>query len=151
MNELDAFERRVLDACLAGAHPLLAALRAQAQQATVERREHTGDGVRSYFVLPDAVAAIEPAAMNITDVDLDIVDVADGASTSLWIIHGRLAFLEVMAYDGAWPDAPELRGLRYLRETQIAPGTWSAVPVDARDAATLERALAGVQADEYGA
>ncbi|QSX79156.1 hypothetical protein [Agrilutibacter solisilvae] len=150
MTALSPFERRIVDACLAGDAPVLAALRTQADQAAVERREDTGDGLRTYFVLPDTVAAVEPAALNFTDVDLDIAGVDDGASTSLWVIGGRLAFLEVLAYDGPWPACPELRGLRYLREVQIAPGTWSATPVDARDPDTLARALAGVQADEYG-
>jgi hypothetical protein len=145
----DAFETRVLDACLAGDDPTLAVLRAQAQAATVARREHTGDGVRTYFDVPQACPAIEPEAMNFTDVDLEVAGIEDGASVSLWIIRGRLAFLEVVAYDGTWPVAPELRGLAYLQETQIAPGTWSAVPVPARDPATLARALAGVQADDY--
>ena len=80
---LTAFERRVVDACLAGDAPVLAALRAQADQASVERREDTGDGVRVFFVVPDTVAPVEPAAMNFSDVDLDIAGVDDGASTSL--------------------------------------------------------------------
>ena len=149
MNAPNPIERELLDACLAGDDPILSALREQADRAQVERREYTGDGVRSFFLLPDETVPVEPAAMHICDVDADFEGLEDGASTSLWVIGGRLAFLEVLAYDGAWPDTPRLRGLRYLRETQIAPGTWSAVPVDARDADTLARALAGVQAGDY--
>jgi hypothetical protein len=151
MSLPDAFETRLLDACLAGDDPILAALRAQATAATVARREHTGDGVRTYFEVPVDCPAVAPEAIHFSDVDLDVAGVKDGASVSLWIIRGRLAFLEVVAYEGAWPDVPEVRGLRYLQETQIAPGTWAAVPVDTRDPDTLERALAGVQADDYGA
>jgi hypothetical protein len=149
MSELDALERALLDACLAGDHPLLAALREQAAVARIERREAQADGVRSFFALPDTVAAVEPAAIHFSDVDPDIEGLDDGASTSLWVIGGRLAFLEVVAYDGAWPRAPRLLGLRYLREARIGPGTWSATPVDSRDPDTLARALAGVQPDEY--
>lgn len=150
MSELDTFERSLLDACLAGAHPLLAALRAQAGVARIERREAEPDGVRSFFALPDDVVAVTPAAIHFSDVDPEIAGLDDGASVSLWVIEGRLAFLEVLAYDGPWPASPQLRGLRYLRETQVGPGTWSATPVDARDPETLARALAGVQAGEYG-
>lgn len=145
----DEFERRLLDACLAGDHPLLAALRAQAALARVERHEHEPDGVRSFFALPDDVTPVEPAAIHFSDVDPDIEGLDDGASVSLWVIGGRLAFLEVLAYDGAWPTPPRLRGLRYLCEVQIGPGTWSATPVEQRDPQTLARALAGVQPDEY--
>jgi hypothetical protein len=149
MSALDGFERRLLDACLAGDDPLLVALRAQAEVATIERREAEPDGVRSFFALPDAVAPVVPAAMHFSDVDPEIDGLTDGASVSLWVIAGRLAFLEVVAYADPWPAAPQLRGLRYLRETQIGPGTWSATPVDARDADTLARALAGVQPEDF--
>jgi len=149
MSGLNEFERDLLDACLAGADPVLATLRAQADVVRVERREDEPDGVRSFFALPDAVATVEPAAIHISDVDPHIQGLADGASVSLWVIGGRLAFLEVLAYDGDWPSSPRLLGLRYLREHQIGPGTWSATPVDARDADTLARALAGVQPNEY--
>ena len=148
-NIPDEFEQRLLDACLAGEHPLLAALRTQSALAGIERREREPDGVRSFFALPDTVTPVEPAAIHISDVDPDIEGLDDGASVSLWVIEGRLAFLEVLAYDGDWPAVPRLRGLRYLRETQIGPGTWSATPVDTRDPETLARALAGVQPDEY--
>ena len=149
MTALSDFERTLLDACLAGAHPLLAALRAQADVAGVERREDEPDGVRTFFVLSDDAAPVEPAAIHFSDVDPQIEGLPEGASVSLWVIGGRLAFLEVLAYDGAWPQAPRLLGLKYLREHQIGPGTWSATPVDERDADTLARTLAGVQADDY--
>jgi hypothetical protein len=149
MSPINDFERTLLDACLAGSDPVLAALRAQVDVAEIERRQAEPDGVRSFFALPDDVAAVEPAAIHISDVDPEIEGLADGASVSLWVIGGRLAFLEVLAYDGPWPADPQLRGVRYLREHQIGPGTWSATPVDARDADTLARALAGVQPDEY--
>ena len=147
---LTDFERRAIDACLAGDAPLLAALREQARHATVERREHSGDGARTYLAVPASIGAVEPAALQFVDVDLQVDDVEDGVATSLWVIRGQLAFLEFVAYDGAWPENPQLRGVRYLRETQIAPGTWSALPVPDRDPATLARALAGVQAELQG-
>ena len=149
MSAMNEFERTLLDACLAGAHPLLGALRAQAAGAVVERREDEPDGVRTFFILPDDAVAVEPEALHFSDVDPDIEGLPDGASVSLWVIGGRLAFLEVLAYDGAWPQAPRLLGLHYLREHQIGPGTWSATPVEERDADTLARALAGVQPDDY--
>ena len=144
------FERRAIDACLAGEAPLLAALREQARQATVERREHSGDGARTYLAVPASAGTVEPAALQFVDVDLEVEGVEDGVATSLWVIRGQLAFLEFVAYEGAWPEDPQLRGVRYLQETQIAPGTWSALPVDGRDPATLGRALAGVQAELQG-
>ena len=58
MSLPDAFETRLLDACLAGDDPILAALRAQAAAATVARREHTGDGVRTYFEVPGDCPAV---------------------------------------------------------------------------------------------
>lgn len=148
ITALNAFERSLLDACLAGADPALAALRTQAAGVGVERREDEPDGVRTFFVLPDDVAPVEPAALHFSDVDPEIEGLPDGASVSLWVIGGRLAFLEVLAYDGAWPQAPRLLGLRYLREHQIGPGTWSATPVDERDPDTLARALAGVRPED---
>lgn len=52
MEDLDEFERAVLEKLLAGDHPVLTALRAQAQAARLTSREYTGAGFFLTFDVP---------------------------------------------------------------------------------------------------
>lgn len=52
MDDLDQFEQAVLEKLLAGNHPALAVLRAQAQAARLASREYTGAGFFLSFDIP---------------------------------------------------------------------------------------------------
>jgi hypothetical protein len=145
---LTAFERRVLDACLVGSHPDLDALRKQAESALAGSRTHTGIGAYLDFV----VAADAPRASNprivLGDVDLNVQGVPNGVATMLYALDGVLKFIEFATYDDAWPHAPDVVDIRYLKETGVGSGVLSLQPVRERDPSTLGRAMAPASAGE---
>lgn len=142
MSVLTDFERRVLDACLAGDDPKLAVLRQQAEVASVAGREHTGAGAYITLAIPPTAPVVEPGAIVIGDVDLKIAGVPEGVATLLYVYEGTLRFIEFAAYEGEWPEDPEILHIGYLQEIAIAGDAYSLVPVDARHAETLARSLA---------
>ena len=79
------------------------------------------------------------------DVDVQVEGVSAEVSTILYIVGGHLHFLEFAALSGEWPKEPVITKLGYLRSEKVGPDDYKAVPVDERDAATLERSLAGPQ------
>lgn len=141
-GELTAFERKVLDACLAAPHPDLDALRRQALGARVGTRTHTGVGAYlDLIVAEDAPRASNPG-FAIGDVNLTVRDVPHGVATILYAVDGVLKFIEFAAHDGEWPQDPDLFDIGYLKEVAVGDGVWSLVPTKVRDPATLARALA---------
>jgi hypothetical protein len=111
---ITSFERIILDALLAGRTPELAALRAQAEIATVERREMSGVGFFTTFaVSAGAVCLATVGGCVISDVGAEIEGVRHGASFALFIPDGRLDFLEGFTYDDPWPDDLKLRRWYY--------------------------------------
>ncbi|RNF84165.1 hypothetical protein [Montanilutibacter psychrotolerans] len=141
MSDLTDFERRVLDACLAGDDPKLAVLRLQAEVASVAGREHTGTGAYITLAVPPTAPVLEPGAIVIGDVDLKIAGVPEGVATLLYAYEGTLRFIEIAAYEGEWPEDPEILGIGYLQEIPIAGDAYSLVPVDTRHAETVARSL----------
>ena len=146
LADLTPFERRVLNAFVAGAEPQLQILRAQAVVATVSSREHTGVGAYIHLEIPQSVPAVSPPKIILDDVHVEVADVPDGVTSLLWIKSGRIAFLEFATYTGSWPQDPQITDLGYYRFVPWAPKAYSLVPVERRDSSTLARALAGTGA-----
>jgi len=148
MDTLTTFERRVLDACLAGEDPKLSLLRVQADAATVATRTHTGVGAYIDFSVPASAPQLEHGTIVIGDVNLEISGVPEGVATLLYVYEGRLQFLEFATYVGEWPEDPQLVSLCYFQEAPIGTGTdaFSLVPVNERHPETLARALKGREA-----
>ena len=143
MSTLTAFEKRVLDSCLAGNDRMLATLRQQADMAAVSSREHTGVGAYINFSVPDSAPLLEPGTIVIGDVNLEVSGVPAGVATLLYAYEGKLQFLEFATYDGNWPNDPEIITLGYLQEVQVGPNAFTLIPVEERNAETLARALKG--------
>jgi hypothetical protein len=101
-----AFEKKALYSLLAGEHPILAALREQADHVAVRSRETSAVGafinfevdhstvppiqIRSRLVLGDGVI-VTPRLQH-------------GAGCSLFVEDGYISFLEVFTYDEPWPE-----------------------------------------------
>ena len=143
MSILTTFEKRVLDACLAGDDPKLVTLWQQADAATIKSREHTGAGAYINLSISDAAPLLEPGTIVIGDVNLEIVGVPEGVATLLYAYEGKLQFIEFATYGSAWPEDPEIVGVGYLQEVKIGTDAFTLIPVDERHPETLARALKG--------
>ncbi|MFT3897698.1 MAG: hypothetical protein QM719_08390 [Thermomonas sp.] len=143
MDTLTPFEKQVLDACLAGDSPVLCDLRQQAIGLTVSSREYTGPGAYINFAVSESSPLLEGRTIIIGDVNLEIKGLPSGVATLLYILDGKLNFLELATYDGDWPDQPEITGIGYLREIEISEDSFNLVPAPERHAPTLDRALQG--------
>ena len=115
MEGLNALEQAVLDKLLSGDHPVLAALRAQAEKALLVRREYTGVGFFCDFEVPSD-APILKGDFHIGDVSGDLQDLAHGAGFVLFIRDGRLDALEGFTYDEPWPKEIGAFTLTYTAE-----------------------------------
>ena len=56
MNDINDFEKKALDALLAGNHPVLEALRTQINLLSVSEREFTGVGFFTHFKIVNFVS-----------------------------------------------------------------------------------------------
>jgi len=105
-QDLIDLERSVIALLLAGQHPVLDALRRQFQVSNVERRELTGCGFFTYFIVDHSAAP--PSAqksLRIGDVDAIIPGLRLGAGFVLFVEDGYLDNLEGYTYDEPWPSS----------------------------------------------
>jgi len=107
-ESLSALEREALGLLLAGDHPMLAALRKQAEVCRVSERRFDGVGFFSTLALSPGTPAI---AVGRRRVVLDGVGVSwagldHGASVIVFIDEGRLTLLEGFTYADPWPLDP---------------------------------------------
>lgn len=122
MDALNEFEQQVLDKLLAGDHPVLVALRAQAERARVSRREYTGVGFFCDFDLPSDVAPLPTRSdFRVGDVNASLDGLQHGAGFLLFVLNGRLAMLEGYAYEEPWPKEVRNLELTYQREPRELP------------------------------
>jgi hypothetical protein len=149
-SPLTSFERRILEAFLEGTEPQLQVLRQQAAAAMVAQRTHTGVGAYIDFSIPADLPSVSPASIVFGDVDAEVDGVADGVTSLLYVISGRLHVLEFATYVGTWPEEPRLMNLGYFREVPAGPNGFSLVPVQQRDAQALARALKGREVQSAG-
>src|SRR4249919_2566945 len=143
MSAPSEFEKRVLDACLAGDDPALQTLRRQADACEVTQRNHTGVGAYVDFSVPDSVPRLDSRVIIIGDVNLEVRNVPHGVATLLYIYEGRLQFIEFATYEGDWPKDPEIIGIGYFHEVQISDSAFNLAPVSQRHPETLARSLRG--------
>jgi hypothetical protein len=115
MEGLNELERAVLDKQLAGEHPVLAVLRAQAERARVVGRKETGVGFYCDFEV-EAGAPTLDGDFQIADVHGELSGLAHGAGFVLFIRSGRLSMLEGFTFDEPWPQQARDFKLRYDQE-----------------------------------
>jgi hypothetical protein len=122
MEGLNTLEQAVLDKLLAGDHPVLITLRAQAERAHVTRREYTGVGFFCDFEVPSDLRPLAAGSnFRVGDVNASLDGLEHGAGFVLVVRDGRLATLEGYTYEEPWP--PEVRNLKltYQREPRELP------------------------------
>ena len=105
----DPLERAVIEALLAGDHPVLAQLRTQLAGATVRDRERGDYGQFTDLWIPDDAA---PIAMTerfaLDDVFARVEGCDEEAGFLLHVVRGRLKTLEAFVSRPHWPEAPTL-------------------------------------------
>jgi hypothetical protein len=105
MDGLTPFERDVIDAILAGDHPVLEVLRAQLAACEVSKRDFTGVGFfTTVSVQSDVPSAPVNRFLHLGEVGASMDGLANGAGFILFVDRGRLNVLEAYTYGGeAWP------------------------------------------------
>ena len=118
MPGLTNLEVAVLDQLLAGEHPVLAALRAQARGLTAKSRTKTGVGFSTQLRVLAGVprAALSRDRVHVGDVEADIPGLKHGAGFVLFVEDGYLAALEGYTYGEPWPQSERGARLRYTGE-----------------------------------
>ena len=118
---IEAFERQVIAALLAGDHPLLDALRAQYAAASVRDREINTRGFVTRFEVPASAPAIDRKLLHLDDLQVELDGVKTPVDASLHVLNGRLKSLECFVYDGAFPENPAIKSAWYYG-TKKYPG-----------------------------
>lgn len=120
MQGLNRFEQAVMDKLLAGDHPAMAILRAQAATARLVSREYSGVGFFCSFEVPaDAPTLGAGGRLTIDDVNAEVTGLTHGAGFVLFVCDGRLDMLEGFSYDEPWPDDVSGFDLTYQREPRV--------------------------------
>lgn len=116
MDGLTALERAVLSKLLEGEHPVLAALREQAAQVHVARRETTAAGFFCDLETPETAAQTVRTTFTLDDVEAEIEGTTKGASFVLIVKKGRMTLLEGFTRDEPWPAQISAFTLRFANE-----------------------------------
>jgi hypothetical protein len=117
MEGLNSFEQPVLDKLIAGAHPVLAVLRKQAEMARVSSREYTGAGFYCNFDVPPSAPLLPmPGNFHISDVSAVVDGLQRGAGFVLFVRDRRISFLEGYSYDEPWPKRIRAFELAYAKD-----------------------------------
>jgi hypothetical protein len=116
MENLTEFERAVLSKLLAGDHPVLTALRVQAQKARLASREYTGAGFFLSFDVPPEAPILATKDFHFGDVNATVDRLQYGAGFVIFVRGGRLDTLEGYSYEEPWPNEIENFKLAYQRE-----------------------------------
>lgn len=103
MDELNEFERAVLNALLSGDGSTLKVLREQARVARLVSRESTGVGIFLNFEVPTSAPSLSERDFAFGDVFAEIEGLRHGAGFVLFVTDGRLSMLEGYSYAEPWP------------------------------------------------
>ena len=117
----EEFERQVMSGLLAGDDPMLAALRAQYEVATVRDREKTALGFVTRFEIPESAAPIDRKLLHLDDLQVRLAGAATPAETSAHVHNGRLRSLECFVYSGSFPETPQITAAWYYGTAEF-PG-----------------------------
>ena len=113
MSKLEAFERQIMSALLAGDDPLLASLRKQYESATVRDREINANGFITRFEVPEGAAPVDRKLLHLDDLQVEVEGAKTPVETAVNVHNGRLRSLECSVYDGAFPQEPVITAAWY--------------------------------------
>jgi len=115
------WERKVVEALLAGDDPILETLRNQWAGAEVSARKYTGVGFFVDFIVSPTAKRVALPDFNLTDIMLFVKGAVFGALVILSVQSGVIKLLEVCTHDEEnFPEHPEAVSIRYFNRK---PGT----------------------------
>lgn len=104
MYGLTEFEQAVLNKLLAGDHPVLRALRGQADTALLHSHEYTGTGfICSFKIPPECERLPSQCNFHVGDVNALVEGLEYGAGFVLFVRDGYLNHFEGYSYEESWP------------------------------------------------
>jgi hypothetical protein len=105
---LTPLEKAVIDMMLEKPSEQIEVIRQQLAHAQVGRREFTGVGFFTYFIVPsDTTVRRDLPNMEIGNVDATFPSLKHGAGFVLFIRDGIVKMLEGYTYDEPWPEQIE--------------------------------------------
>jgi hypothetical protein len=114
---LNKFEQAVMDTLLAGDHPVLVVLRAQADEARLASREYSGAGFFCSFEVPPSAPRLDAKQnFHFGDVNAIVEGLEHGAGFVIFVRGGRLDMLEGYSYEEPWPEDVRSFKLTYQRD-----------------------------------
>jgi hypothetical protein len=104
---------------LQGTHPAYAVLRQQFAAASVSVTAETNWGFYADFQFSEEMPRVEPPDFCGGDAEIKVEGVKNGATCVLYVMGGRLSFLEVATYDEPWIDPPKFLDVSNVRPLAI--------------------------------
>jgi hypothetical protein len=115
-SKLTKLENEIMRMLLAGEHPLIEILRNQFASCTVAKREFSGVGFFTTFVVAENAPRLpNKDSFYFGDVSAVIPPLKNGAGFVLRVNEGVLDYLEGYTYDEPWPDHTDDFTLQYHR------------------------------------
>jgi hypothetical protein len=119
----------VIDATLAGEHPVLAVLRDQWATARVTSRDFTGVGLYLTIEVAPDEPTVPVTRLPFGDVIVDLPDKKDAMGSLVFVEDGRLTCLEMYTFGGmAWPDEVSGFVVKYRTQPRSFADVDAAVP-----------------------
>jgi hypothetical protein len=119
MNDLTHFERAVMQRLLDGEDEFLSILREQLQKTVVAKREMTGVGFYTTFLVSDEARRLPGnQSFKFGDVIAKMPGLNSGAGFLLYVQDGALHMLEGYTYDEPWPEPISAFELSYTKGHQ---------------------------------
>lgn len=102
---LTPLEKAVLEMLLDGPGEQFEILQKQLAHAQVGRREFSGAGFFTYFIVPSGIAIWrEMPNLELRDVEAEFPNLKHGAGFVLFVRDGVIKMLEGFTYDETWPE-----------------------------------------------
>ena len=116
--ELSSLEKSVLAKILEGNHPILEDLRIQLENIKAIKREFTGYGFFTTFLVSSESikSRISGLSFAFGDVTAQIDDLEHGAGFVLFVENGAIHVLEGFSYDEKWPETLTNYELNYIND-----------------------------------
>ncbi|MGE0267963.1 MAG: hypothetical protein AB7S78_05870 [Candidatus Omnitrophota bacterium] len=103
-NRFNEFEKELMSRILEGESLFLKILREQFSMSSLKKREYTGAGVFTFFLLPDNAPKVSsPDSFQFGDAEIEMIGLKHGAGCIVFVKNGLIDFLEVYSFEEDFP------------------------------------------------